>query len=480
MIIHSIKWRLQAWHGFLLVCLVSGLMTGFYTFERRVRLQAVDNELLEVVTPLLPRLAPPTGRGFGDRGPGERGRRPPPPGEDRPPPDERPFNDGPPPEREREIRGFDSESNYYVAWDVEGRRFAASTNAPADVPLPRPDGPREGRHWRTRDLNRELIHFVPNGNCVVVGTTLAPTLAQLQTLAATLALIGCGIVLLGFAVGWWLATRSLRPIAEISHAAQEIAAGDLAKRINTSETESELGQLATVLNSTFARLDAAFAQQKQFTSDAAHELRTPVSVILTQIQSTLNKDRSGPEYRETLEACQRAAQRMRRLIESLLELARLDAGQEVLKRMPFDLANLARDCVELVRPLADQRQIKITAELTATETVGDAERIAQVITNLLSNAVQHTPEGCEIRIATQNGAGAALLTVADNGPGIAPEHVPYIFDRFYRADAARTSSQGRSGLGLAISKAIVEAHGGSIEVRSEAGATFTVRLPLAS
>src|SRR6185503_11389110 len=149
----------------------------------------------------------------------------------------------------------------------------------------------------------------------------------------------------------WLATRALRPIAEISRAAREIAAGDLSKRINASETESELGQLVAVLNSTFTRLDAAFAQQQQFTSDAAHELRTPVSVILTQIQSTLNKERTGVEYRETLEACQRAAQRMRRLIESLLELARFDAGQEQLKRIQFDLATTARDCAELVQPL---------------------------------------------------------------------------------------------------------------------------------
>lgn len=273
--------------------------------------------------------------------------------------------------------------------------------------------------------------------------------------------------------------RALRPIAEISAAAQEIAAGDLAKRINASETESELGQLAAVLNSTFGRLEAAFAQQRQFTSDAAHELRTPASVILTQIQSTLNKDRSAPEYRETRETCQRAAQRMRRLIESLLELARLDAGQEVLKRMPCDLAKTAADCAELVRPLAEQRRIKITAELSAAETMGDAERVAQVVTNLLSNAVQQTPEGSGVRITTQNCDGTAKLTVADNGPGIAPEHLPHIFGRFYRVDPGRTSSAGRSGLGLAISRAIIIAHSGTIEVTSGpgAGTTFTVSLP---
>jgi heavy metal sensor kinase len=308
---------------------------------------------------------------------------------------------------------------------------------------------------------------------------LTPVLAELHQLGATLAAIGCGIVIIGFAVGWWLATRALRPIAEISQTAQKIAAGDLAKRINTSETESELGQLAAVLNSTFARLDAAFAQQQQFTSDAAHELRTPVSVILTQIQSTLNKERSPAEYRETLEACQRAAQRMRRLIESLLELARFDAGPAQLKQMPFDLATMARESVELVQPLAQERGITIFSELQTANCLGDSERIGQVVTNLLTNAVNYNRSGGEVRVGIRLDNGNAVLTVSDNGPGIPPEHLPKIFDRFYRADAARTSSQGRTGLGLAISKAIVEAHGGNITAANlpGGGAEFTVRLP---
>ena len=186
------------------------------------------------------------------------------------------------------------------------------------------------------------------------------------------------------------------------------------------------------------------------------------------------------EYRETLEACQRAAQRMRRLIESLLELARLDPGQEGLKQLRFDLANPARDCVELLRPLADERQIKIRAQLLPAACLGDSERIAQVITNLLTNAVNYAPVGGTVEISTKAENGAAVLIVADNGPGISPEHLPHIFDRFYRVDSARTSSQGRSGLGLSISKAIIEAHGGKIEVTSKtgAGSVFTVRLPM--
>jgi len=479
MIIHSIKWRLQAWHGFLLLCLVTGLMSGFYVFERRSRLQAIDNDLHEALTPLLPRLAPPAGRSPPERGPLDRRRRPPPPEEGEPP-----WRDSGPPAEPRNDRGPERPfpevgSVYYAAWGEDGGRIALSTNAPVDVKLPDSPATQPAHVLRTRGTNRELIQFVPSGRCILVGTSLQPALAELHRLAAALAFIGCAIVITGFAVGWWLATRALRPIAEISRAAQEIAAGDLAKRINASETESELGQLATVLNSTFARLEAAFAQQQQFTSDAAHELRTPVSVILTQIQSTLNKERSGAEYRETLEACQRAAQRMRRLIESLLELARFDAGAAQLKQLPFDLAAVARDCTALVQPLAEERGVMILNESSAANCQGDPERIGQVVTNLLTNAVNYNRRGGEVWVRARSSNSHAELSVADNGPGIPAEHLPKIFDRFYRADTVRTSSAGRTGLGLAICKAIVETHGGSIAVvnRTGGGTEFTVRLP---
>lgn len=476
----SIKWRLQAWHGFLLVVLVVGLMAGFYTFERRSRLQVVDAALQSVMTPLLPKLAP-VGSGRRD-GPPEGGpprRRPPPQDEARPSFEDDFQNQKPGEFRARPVEGVDLEKYYYASWSPEGRSISSSTNVPADIsPDERADA-NNASSARNVGVNREWTHRVPSGYRVIVGTSLAPVLEELRHLAVWLVVIGCSIVIVGLTIGWWLAARALRPIEAISCAAEEIARGDLSKRINSSETESELGQLAVVLNSTFSRLDAAFEQQRQFTSDAAHELRTPVSVILTQTQSTLNRERSPAEYRETLEACQRAAQRMRRLIESLLELARFDAGQETIKRTRFDLANTTREGVEGIRPLAAERGITIRLELLPAGCHGDSERVSQVVLNLLTNAVHHNNDGGEIRVATQHDNGFAVLVVSDNGPGVAPEHLPHLFKRFYRADAARTASQGRSGLGLAISSAIVHAHGGSIEVKSSVGggSEFTVRLP---
>ncbi len=477
----SIKWRLQAWHGFLLIVLVVGLMSGFYTFERRARLQAVDTALQGAITPLLPKLAP-VGGGRRD-GPPEGGgfRRPPPPRGEQPPGFEDDLPDQTPGEfRPRLVDGFDLGKFYYASWSPENRRVTASTNAPPDLSPDESAAANTPGSVRTVGMNREWTHHIPNGYRVMVGTSLAPVLAELRQLAVWLVAIGGSIIVVGLTIGWWLAVRALRPIEAISRTAEEIARGDLSKRINSSETESELGQLAVVLNSTFSRLDAAFEQQRQFTSDAAHELRTPVSVILTQTQSTLNKERSPAEYRETLEACQRAAQRMRRLIESLLELARIDAGQETMNRIRFDLANTTRECVEMIRPLADEKRITIRAELLPAGCHGDTERVSQVVLNLLTNAVQHNKDGGEIRVSTKHINGSAVLVVSDNGPGIALEHLPHLFKRFYRADAARTASQGRSGLGLAISSAIIHAHGGNIGVESKVGegSSFTVRLPV--
>ncbi len=242
-----------------------------------------------------------------------------------------------------------------------------------------------------------------------------------------------------------------------------------------------MGRLAGVLNSTFGRLEAAFAHQARFTSDASHELRTPVSVILSQTQSALTRERSAAEYRDALQACQRAAQRMRKLTESLLELARLDAGQEPMRRQPFDLARVTRECVEMVRPLAAERGVQLHCELSPVQCPGDAERISQVATNLLSNAICFNRPGREVRISTRPEDGHAVLIVADTGQGIPAEDLPHIFERFYRVDKARSGTQGRTGLGLAISKAIIDAHSGVIEVSSQpgAGSAFKVKLPLA-
>ena len=503
MIIHSIKWRLQLWHGAMLVAVLAGFGVTAYELQRTNFFRHIDQDLQQRNALLLGELRAPGPRERGGPGgdfPGEPRERNRPEGDFRGGPRPGRPEDGPRPLREdgnfpapppRDLRlsarisnlfGDDgADAFYYVIWRRDGEKLQSSTNAPAGISQPPRTKGQTGTLTQMRGERREAYQFTPPGECILVGRSITPELAAMRRFAWLLAGAGGAVLLLGLAGGWWIATRAIRPIDDISATAEKISAGDLSQRIDATDAGSELGQLAAVLNSTFARLDAAFTQQKQFTSDAAHELRTPVSVILTQTQSTLNRERSAAEYRETLEACQRAAQRMRRLVESLLDLAKLDSGQVSLQCAPLDLAQTAAECLELVRPLASERGIALQSDLAPANCEGDSDRLALVITNLLTNAIHHNRDGGEVRIVTSNGDGEALLTVADNGPGIAVEHLPRIFDRFYRADAARTASQGRAGLGLAISKSIVDAHGGTLEVASQpgAGATFTVRLPAA-
>jgi two-component system, OmpR family, sensor kinase len=285
--------------------------------------------------------------------------------------------------------------------------------------------------------------------------------------------------------GWWLVGRELRPMKAIEEAAGKIANGDLARRIQTRETESELGALAAVLNETFARLEGSFAQQARFTADAAHELRTPVSVILTHAQNALAGDGLDAESREAIEACERAAQWMRRMIGSLLQLARLDAGQETPPRDFIDLAAVAAEAVELLRPVAAGRNVTMTRDFQSAKVRGDAVALGQMVTNLVGNAIHHGREGGLVRVRVtvgnhpDGGTNGVWIEVADDGPGIPADHAARVFDRFYRVDAARSGTAGRTGLGLAISKAIVEAHHGTITVQSGdgKGAAFSVHLP---
>ena len=490
MFFNSIRWRLQIWYGLILVAVLAGFGLTAFQLERGRQFRNIDENLQRRCSELMASFHVPR-----QGGPEERfsDRMPPPPPDG--PSDGRPPDDGPPEGGLRPPEKFqltplqasvfasgEKDAPYYVVWRRDGRELARSANAPPGIARPPRLGPAEPELPRTRDSLREVFHFTPPGECVLSGRSIAGDLADMRRLGWLLAAVGGVVLLFGLAGGWWLVSRAIHPIAEISATAVKIAAGDLSQRINVADTENELGRLAGVLNSTFARLEAAFAQQGRFTADVAHELRTPVSVLLTQTQTALNRERNAVEYRETVEACQRAAQRMRRLLESMLELARLDAGQEPMKAICFDLAGTVRDCIELVRPLAEERNIKIQGELAAVELVGDPERLAQVITNLLSNAIHHNKENGEVRVSVQRRDKMVMVKVADTGPGISAEDLPHVFERFYRGDKSRSGASGRTGLGLAISKAIVEAHSGVVEVTSEigVGTAFAVSLPARS
>jgi two-component system, OmpR family, sensor kinase len=493
----SIRWTLQLWHAVLLLVVVCIFGSVLYFGLSRARFASIDAELLGSAEVLAARIRPaPPPRGRDGEGPSTRpwgrggfgqdpwrreGGRRGPPGE----PDPSFFEEMQkklevPDFVQRRYEGDEATVPYFVIWGASGSVIRKS-RPQMDLPSPEAramDAPPFPPSYSQRGRFREVLVPGPFGLRVLVGRSIAREQRELRQLLWLLVATGLGVMAVGLAGGWVLSKRAVRPIRTITGTARSISACNLSQRISVSETESELGELAGVLNAMFVRLEGAFDRQVRFTADASHELRTPLSIIYSNAELALGRDRSAQEYREAIETCFRASKRMKSLVESLLTLARADAGKLEIKREQVELDQAVEDCVEMVRPLAADRKVEIKLDLQPAVCCGDAFRIAQVIMNLLTNAINYNREGGSVAVALKPDDGAAVLTVADTGVGIAEEDQKHLFERFYRVDKARSRELGGSGLGLAICRSIVEAHGGSIQFSSSLGkgTTFVVRL----
>jgi two-component system OmpR family sensor kinase len=332
---------------------------------------------------------------------------------------------------------------------------------------------------------------------VVVGerlTTMHETLASLRQVLLVTSALGLALALAG---GWVLAGRALRPVDRVTAAAAAIARGDgtatsLSSRLLVPPTNDELSRLSATFNAMLDRLQASFQAQERFVGDASHELRTPLTAIQGNVdvllrQARLDGRRLDPmDLTTALDDIHRESDRMRRLLDDLLLLARSDAdvGSQPAKTAPIRhelvrLDEIASEAVRSAEALTAGQVLEIEAP-RGVEVQGDADRLHQLVMILLDNAIRHTPSGGRIRVAVAaTPDGQARIAVRDEGEGIAPEHLPHLFERFYRADGARGRSSGGTGLGLAIAQAICRAHGGEISVTSapDEGATFLVTLP---
>jgi two-component system OmpR family sensor kinase len=316
-------------------------------------------------------------------------------------------------------------------------------------------------------------------------TSLDNTLGRLVTI--DLAVSAAVLVVLAV-LGLVVVRVGMRPLLEIERTAGAIAAGDLSRRVARADEHTEVGRLGASLNEMLSQIEQAFAKQqaseqrlRQFLADASHELRTP----LTSIRGYSELFRRGAANRpeDLVPAMRRIedeATRMGVLVDDLLLLARLDQGRP-LDRFPVDLVAIAREVTADAAVVDAERSISFEAPAPIV-VLGDEQRLRQAVANLVGNALDHTPPGTPVEVRVRVDAGRAVLAVTDHGPGIPPEHLPRIFERFYRADPSRTRESGGMGLGLAIVSSIAEAHGGSARVESEigAGATFIVELPLAA
>jgi heavy metal sensor kinase len=329
------------------------------------------------------------------------------------------------------------------------------------------------------------VRIPPAGTPFIVAASqpLEPVEDELESLREILYFATPVALLLAGVGGWFIARRGLAPVAAMARTARRIGAGSLDRQMPVANPRDELGQLAVTFNELLARLDAAFDEQRRFMADASHELRTPLSVMSTAAGVTLKKEhRDEEEYREALRVMAEQTRRLSRIVNDMFILARADAGHYPLQNRALYLNDLLDEVARAGGLLASDKSM--TVELTNLPEAafhGDEDLLRQMVMNLVDNAVKFTPAGGVVRLGLARRGDEYLLSVSDTGPGIPAEAREHVFERFYRADKARSRSEdGGAGLGLAIARWIAQAHGGDLRLADSdsTGATFVVRLPL--
>ncbi len=290
------------------------------------------------------------------------------------------------------------------------------------------------------------------------------------------------LLLCAAAGGYWISTRALAPVDQITQTARTISAQNLSSRLVVPHTGDELQRLSETLNGMLERLEAAFKKITQFTADASHELRTPVAVMRTRAELSLRKARSAGEYRDVIAEVLSELEKTSGLIEQLMFLARADSGAETLHFAATNVAEVLREACHQGSALAEAKQIAFQEQISGDSMwiQGDASSLRRLFLILIDNAVKYTPASGKIEVSLQRNDGYAVAEVRDTGIGIAEADLPNVFERFYRADKARTRESGGVGLGLSIGRWIAEVHAGTIEVHSSPGhgSIFQIRLPI--
>ncbi len=358
------------------------------------------------------------------------------------------------------------------------------------------NGPFTVEAGHPADSWRVAVKILPDGQRAVIALSLDGILSTVSRLEVADALAGIVAVAVLAGIGLPLVRTSLAPLRRIEATAAAIAGGDLSKRIDEPSARTEVGRLAVALNTMLNRIEAAYQaredgearalssedRMRQFVADASHELRTPLTSVrgLAEFALQQGTDANPAELLRLMTLVRLEAARMGRLVEDLLLLAQLDS-ERPLEPRPVDLASVAAEAVSAARMAQPDRTITLDAG-DPVITCADAGRLRQVMDNLISNAVLHTPRGSPVTVTVTSSPGTGYISVADRGPGMTGEQASHVFERFYRTDGARTRSRGGAGLGLSIAAGLAAAHGGDITVNTAPGqgATFRVRLPLAA
>lgn len=337
--------------------------------------------------------------------------------------------------------------------------------------------------------NQLLIYTLPfvagNGEHFIIESG-APENQIENALNGFLLLLCIGTpVLLGVAIagGAYLVRHSLKPVDELRRSAEDITLHNISQRLPVVQTGDALERLAVALNQMITRLEESFHQVTRFTADASHELRTPLTVLQGELESIIQKHRLGPETYNAIGSALEETERLTKVVEGLLAISRLDAGEARLEQVRVDLADLTDATVEQMRLLAEDKSINLICRVQRPAFVtGDRSRLKQVVVNLLDNAIKYVSDGGTVVVSVEHIEHKVILEVVDNGPGIPSDVLPHVFERFFRADRARSRQVEGAGLGLSIVKSICIAHGGQVSVSSNEGqgSVFRVELPLAS
>jgi heavy metal sensor kinase len=452
----SIRWRLTLWNGAVLAAVLVGFAAGVYALVARTAYGRIDRALLAEFRELesdYPRTGDATGW----------------------------------------LANWIAETKEHenfgcVLYGPGDAVYTRTEDWPAAAVPPAPAGTAGGPHLHDLALpdvgrQRGLEGRVELGGREFAVRLLAPldeTDRELGRLLTALALAVPAALAVAAGSGYLLARKALAPVERLRRSTEAITAASLDRRLAVENAGDELGRMAQTINAMIARLERSFAEVRRFTADASHELRTPLTAIRTEAEVALARPLGEEDARQLLGSILEECGRLTRLTEQLLALAREDAGAARSAAEPVDLAALVREVAEVMRPLAEARGLKLADQTDGVVPArGEPARLRQVFFNALDNAIKYTPAGGVVTVRAERRGPEVIVSVADTGEGISAEHLPRVFDRFYRVDKARSREQGGTGLGLSIAKGIVESHGGRIELESKPGrgTTCTVTLP---
>lgn len=383
---------------------------------------------------------------------------------------------------------LETASTFMIIIDIDGDILARSSNFVGYNEYLDPDGRHGEKQFSLVRHSNTLLRVLTaplfagdQGEQTIIGhlqvARLLDTYESFNRLLFTALLIGFGAAAASLVLAVGLTPSLFRPLDDIATVARQITrADDLGRRVPDTGRTDEIGDLARAFNQTLERLERLFDAQQRLLADVSHELRTPLTAVRGNIDLMRRMGETDPD---SLAIIQEEVDRMARLVGDLLLLARADAGGLPLNMQPIELDDLFFEVYQRVRVLSKSITVTVT-DVDQVCIMGDPDRLKQLFINLIDNAIKYTPEGGEVRISLSKTDLWAHVTITDNGIGIPAKDLPFIFDRFYRVDKARSRSQGGSGLGLSIAKWIVEAHGGEIYVTSEigSGTTFAIALPV--